>query len=119
MDKDNFFGMFGDDDWWKKGKSFNNFMSDTPPIDDDEFLDLANRNSYNLLTGKLTLEDCEAGIPMVHNPFKREPREIETIMQYFIETEEYEKCAILRDMLNSGEFLEETSGATASKPPRE
>ncbi len=118
MDRDSFFGMFGDDDWWKKGESWSP-MNDNPPLDDDDFVDLANRNSYKLLTGKLSLEDCEAGIPMVHNPFKRDPKEIETIMQYFVEVEEYEKCAVLRDMLNSGEFLEETSGATASKPPRE
>ena len=102
MDRDSFFGMFGDDDWWKKAGSWS--PSNEEPVSEEEFLDQSNHNSFNLLTGRLSMDDIEAGFGMVHNPFKRDPKEIEAIMQYFIDTEEYEKCAELRDILNSGEF---------------
>jgi len=89
-------------EWWK-GKWFTDFVKNKT-VSDEEFLDQSNRNSFNLLTGRLSMDDIEPGFGMVHNPFKKDPKEIEAIMQYFIETEEYEKCAELRDILDSGEF---------------
>jgi hypothetical protein len=90
-------------EWWK-GKWFTDYLKERS-MSDEEYLDQSNRNSYDLLTGKISMEDIQEGFGMVHNPFKRDPKEIEAIMHYFIETEEYEKCAVLRDMLNdSGEF---------------
>ena len=100
MDRDSFFEMFGDNDWWKNAS----YEITDNAVSEEEFLDQSNRNSFNLLTGRLSMDDIEAGFGMVHNPFKRDPKEIEAIMQYFIDTEEYEKCAELRDILNSGEF---------------
>jgi hypothetical protein len=119
MDRDDLFGMFGDMDW--NENSFNDFLREKKPMSDEEFLDVSNRNSFKLLTGTMCMDDITEGMGVVHNPFKRDPKEIEAIMQYFIETEEYEKCAVLRDMLakDSGEFLEDTPESTASEPPRE
>jgi hypothetical protein len=42
--------------------------------------------------------------------------ELQLMIDYFIETEEYEKCAKLRDILiGSGELLEDNSETTASR----
>ena len=85
------------DDWWK-GKWFTDFVKQKS-MTDEEFVDLSNRNSFALLTGDMSFDDIEEGMGLVHDPFKKDPKEIEGIMQYFIDTEEYEKCAVLRDMI--------------------
>jgi hypothetical protein len=76
---------------------------------DLKLLDMANRNTYMIVTGKKTLEDLlDTGEDQsfVCNPAEKINCEtLEGMMEYFVGTEEYEKCAVLRDMINnSGEF---------------
>ena len=76
-----------DDDWFLK-----NF--DLEPLDVEDLQDMANRNSYDILINRRKLSDIvDEGMALAHNPDKLIVSEIEKIMEYFIETEEYEKCA--------------------------
>jgi len=91
---------------------------------DMELLDMANRNTYMIVTGKKTLDDILETVEQatfVCNPAEEiDCDTLEGMMDYFIDTEEYEKCAVLRDIIDSsGELLEKNSGTTASGPPRE
>ena len=82
-----------DDDWFLK-----NF--DLEPLDVEDIQDMANRNSYDILINRRKLSDIvDEGMALAHNPEKLIASEIEKIMEYFIETEEYEKCAKLRDLI--------------------
>tara|TARA_R100001079_G_C4346093_1_gene109065 strand:+ start:242 stop:535 length:294 start_codon:yes stop_codon:yes gene_type:complete len=82
-----------DDDWFLK-----NF--DLEPLDVEDLQDMANRNSYDILINRRKLSDIvDEGMALAHNPDKLIVSEIEKIMEYFIETEEYEKCAKLRDLI--------------------
>ena len=82
-----------DDDWFLK-----NF--DLEPLDVEALQDMANRNSYDILINRRKLSDIvDEGMALAHNPEKLIASEIEKIMEYFIETEEYEKCAKLRDLI--------------------
>ena len=88
---DNWEGL--DDDWFLK-----NF--DLEPLDVEDLQDMANRNSYDILINRRKLSDIvDEGMALAHNPEKLIASEIEKIMEYFIETEEYEKCAKLRDLI--------------------
>ena len=82
-----------DDDWFLK-----NF--DLEPLDVEDLQDMANRNSYDILINRRKLSDIvDEGMALAHNPDKLIVSEIEKIMEYFIKTEEYEKCAKLRDLI--------------------
>tara|TARA_R110002020_G_scaffold139985_1_gene311173 strand:- start:86 stop:379 length:294 start_codon:yes stop_codon:yes gene_type:complete len=86
------------EDWWNEDWFVNNF--ELEPLDVEDIQDMANRNSYGILTGKRKLSDIvDEGMALAHNPDKLVVSEIENIMEYFIETEEYEKCAELRDLI--------------------
>ena len=75
----------------------------------DDFINKGIINSYKLITGETTLEDVldkastQSGCVSQHNPpiFFIEPEaeynneDLDTMIDYFITTEEYEKCAIL------------------------
>ena len=55
-------------------------------------LDTANRNSYAVLTGSIDMESLKDDeFMLVHNPFEPETEDLTGIMEYFIQTEEYEK----------------------------
>ena len=87
---------------------------------EEHLLALANNNSYLLVTGKKTLDeilDNRGEQSFVNMPDEEPDNETLTSMiDYFIETEEYEKCGVLRDIINSsGELLDENSGTTASE----
>ena len=66
-----------------------------------DMLDTANRNSFRIVTGRVQVEDIvETNVLFVHDPTgSANPEDITAMMEYFIETEEYEKCAELRDIL--------------------
>ena len=86
------------EDWWNNDWFVNNF--DREPLDVDDIQDMANRNSFDILTSRKKLEDIvDEGMALAHNPDKLVVSEIEKVMEYFIETEEYEKCAELRDLI--------------------
>jgi len=85
-----------------------------------EMLDEANRNSYAILTGGISMDKVtEEEFMLVHNPFSPEKEDLEGIMGYFIETEEYEKCAVIRDLIKAREshvgITKEKGKTTASR----
>ena len=85
-----------------------------------EMLDEANRNSYAILTGGISMDKVtEEEFMLVHNPFSPEKEDLEGIMGYFIETEEYEKCAVIRDLIEAREshvgITNEMGKTTASR----
>lgn len=87
---------------------------------DEELLCLANNNSYLLLTGQKTLKQIlnRRGDQSFVTMPDEDPgcNDIQQMIDYFIVTEEYEKCAKLRDILiGSGELLEDKSETTASR----
>ena len=108
MNRDDLFGNYGNDDWWK-GKWFKDYLN-TKTMTEEELVDIANRNTYALVTGQKTMEeifDAPGEHPFVSMPGEKvNNKDIEGMMDYFIGTEEYEKCAVLRDILSkdSGEF---------------
>jgi hypothetical protein len=64
---------------------------------DTEILEEAMNNAYQIVTGQFTFDeilerDDEACIPF---DIRTEGPDIEGMIEYFIETEEYEKCAEL------------------------
>ena len=86
------------EDWWNEDWFVNNF--DLEPLDVEDLQDMANRNSYDILINRRKLSDIvDEGMALAHTPGKLIVSEIENIMEYFIETEEYEKCAELRDLI--------------------
>ena len=69
---------------------------------DIEILDVSMNNAYRILTKKSTFDqllpsdDEEDGFWMPYRNFKNPlEEEIDGVIDYFIETEEYEKCAEL------------------------
>ena len=86
------------EDWWNEEWFAKNF--DLEPLGVEDLQDMANRNSYDILINRRKLSDIvDEGMALAHNPEKLVASEIEKIMEYFIETEEYEKCAKLRDLI--------------------
>ena len=64
---------------------------------DSEILDEAMNNAYAILTGKVTFEilmDIKEEVPLPYNIQVENP-DYDGMIEYFIETEEYEKCAEL------------------------
>tara|TARA_Y100000310_G_scaffold343404_1_gene450884 strand:- start:2371 stop:2619 length:249 start_codon:yes stop_codon:yes gene_type:complete len=69
---------------------------------DTEILDVSMNNAYRVLTKRTTLnqllpsDDDEDGFWMPYRNFKNpSEEEIDDVINYFIEIEEYEKCAEL------------------------
>ena len=69
---------------------------------DIEILEVSMNNAYRILTKRSTLDqlfpsdDEEDGFWMPYRNFKNPSKEeIDNVIDYFIETEEYEKCAEL------------------------
>ena len=58
---------------------------------DEELLHAAISNTYEYLTSDITHEDLPAGTWMLRRP--RRVATIDQLINYFTETEEYEKCA--------------------------
>ena len=74
---------------------------------EDEMLAFAYNNSYMMLTNKVTMDyvldasESEFGFVMAHNSHMGPTKmEYENMILFFIETEEYEKCAKLKVILN-------------------
>jgi len=81
-----------------------NEMSEIDKIEAERMLlDKAFRNSYLIITGKISFENIveETGSFLIaHNPQSNlEEDDLTNMMDYFTETEEYEKCAIIRDII--------------------
>ena len=73
-------------------------------LEDLELYNTAMENAYNVITGKISLDevyieieesDEELDFPLPFNPFLHEnisDEEVDHIIDHFIELEEYEKC---------------------------
>ena len=76
---------------------------------DNEGLDLAFENTYKILTGKFNIDNLASQgneiSYILYDPYKIEMNELtdmlNDIIDYFIETEEYEKCQELKNILDS------------------
>lgn len=74
-------------------------------------VETAFNNSFKLVTGRTTFQEILDGKTvkgtsalMAHNPDEEIPIEsLENMMYYFVDTEEYEKCAEIRDIINKRE----------------
>ena len=75
-------------------------------LEDLEFYNRAMENAYSIITKKKTIEDIYSDLedetvddyPLPFDPIKedgRTPDVIDIVMEYFINIEEYEKCAEL------------------------
>ena len=72
---------------------------------DTEILEEAMNNAYQIVTGKFTFEQLlektgEACIPF---DIRKEEPDLEGMIEYFIEIEEYEKCSELQKIINGKE----------------
>lgn len=73
-------------------------------LDDDYILDVAMRNSYDIIVNKLDAGEIlitDFGY-FVHNPAKPlKKEEVENMIYYFQSIEEYEKCIELKKIMES------------------
>tara|TARA_R110000868_G_scaffold310786_1_gene571942 strand:+ start:1346 stop:1681 length:336 start_codon:yes stop_codon:yes gene_type:complete len=103
---DDFEGLFDDlneDDYEYEG-SFDDEFSDL----DDKYYHEAFINSYDILTEKVTLDqliqknylESDGITTLIHDATAGPTKlELETILEYFEESEEYEKCAEIYKMI--------------------
>ena len=89
-----------------------NEMSEIDKIEAErKLLDTAFRNSYQIITGKISFENIieETGSFLIaHNPQSKIKRDdLINMIDYFIETEEYEKCGIIRDIIKKTDKQEQ------------
>jgi hypothetical protein len=68
---------------------------------DTEILDEAMNNAYDIVTGVKTFDHIMEHSDECALPFdiRSEQPDLEGMIEYFIETEEYEKCAVLKQLL--------------------
>ena len=68
----------------------------------EKFIDKGIVNTYDLITGKRKLEDIvqDSKLPIFFiNPEEDlDEEDLNTMIEYFVETEEYEKCAVLHKL---------------------
>ena len=69
---------------------------------DTEVLDEAMNNAYLIAIGEYTFEELleKTGEACVPFDARTEKPDLESMIEYFIETEEYEKCSILKNLIN-------------------
>lgn len=66
-------------------------------------LDLAFRNSFYVVTGSVPVEQIiqSKNSYLIHNPALPVTKEIiKKILEYFVKEEEYEKCLMLKEVMN-------------------
>ena len=73
--------------------SFEEYIDNNSSSDDDELLAAAISNTYEYLVSDIDLTDLPAGTWMLRRP--KRVATIDQLIEYFTETEEYEKCAEL------------------------
>ena len=72
-------------------------------LSDDELVDLAMNNAYAMLVGNKSIDellDEEEEMVLVPDPEISDEELSEDLIEYFITTEEYEKCAKIKDLMN-------------------
>tara|TARA_R110000744_G_scaffold57099_6_gene120212 strand:- start:2199 stop:2456 length:258 start_codon:yes stop_codon:yes gene_type:complete len=71
-------------------------------LKDIDLLDLAMNNAYNILIGDKSMEEVinqDSEIILLPDPEITDEELSEDLIEYFISTEEYEKCSEIRDMI--------------------
>tara|TARA_R100000908_G_C3651075_1_gene82810 strand:- start:19 stop:291 length:273 start_codon:yes stop_codon:yes gene_type:complete len=72
-------------------------------LSDDEMVDLAMNNAYAMLLGNKSINDLldeeDAEMVLVPDPEITDKELSEDLIEYFITTEEYEKCAKIKDLM--------------------
>tara|TARA_R100001244_G_scaffold119496_1_gene89110 strand:- start:109 stop:366 length:258 start_codon:yes stop_codon:yes gene_type:complete len=71
-------------------------------LKDIDLLDLAMNNAYNILIGDKSMEEVmnqDSEIILLPDPEISDEELSEDLIEYFITTEEYEKCSEIRDMI--------------------
>jgi len=92
-------------------ENFNNFFNNNlqNEITDEELARLANDNTFNILTGKVTIKELfnqDIDVPLLVDPsqeFLSNTTKIEILdgmIDYYVEMEEYEKCSKLVELKN-------------------
>ena len=65
----------------------------------DNFINTGIINSYKLMVGEKTIDEIieKSKLPIffIHPDEKYDNEDLDTMIEYFISTEEYEKCAVL------------------------
>ena len=68
----------------------------------DDFINTGIENSYRLIVGEKTMDELieKSKIPIffIHPEENYDNEDLDTMIDYFISTEEYEKCAILNKL---------------------
>ena len=73
--------------------NFEEYIDRRDGSEDEELLHAAISNTYEYLVSDITREDLPAGTWLLRRP--RRVATIDQLIEYFTETEEYEKCAEL------------------------
>jgi|TARA_R110001592_G_scaffold170302_1_gene407425 hypothetical protein len=72
-------------------------------LNDEELVDLAMNNAYAMLVGNKSIDDLlddQEEMVLVPDPEITDEELSEDLIEYFITTEEYEKCTKIRDLMN-------------------
>jgi len=68
----------------------------------DDFINNGIVNSYKLIVGEKTMDELveKSKIPVffIHPEENYDNEDLDTMIEYFISTEEYEKCAVLNKL---------------------
>ena len=73
--------------------SYEDYMDKNSVSDDDDLLSAAISNTYEYLVSDLERSELPSGTWMLRKP--RKIATLDQLIEYFTETEEYEKCAEL------------------------
>ena len=72
-------------------------------LSDEELVDLAMNNAYAMLVGNKSIDDLldddNKEMILVPDPDITDEELSEDLIEYFITTEEYEKCAKIKDLM--------------------
>tara|TARA_B100000767_G_scaffold94292_1_gene90653 strand:- start:84 stop:353 length:270 start_codon:yes stop_codon:yes gene_type:complete len=78
-------------------------------LNDDELVDLAMNNAYAMLVGNKSIDDLldeEEEMILVPDPEITDEELSEDLIEYFITTEEYEKCTKIKDLMNFRKMID-------------
>tara|TARA_Y100000592_G_scaffold91097_1_gene150627 strand:- start:275 stop:544 length:270 start_codon:yes stop_codon:yes gene_type:complete len=78
-------------------------------LSDEELVDLAMNNAYAMLIGNKSVDDLldeDNEMVLVPDPEITDEELSEDLIEYFITTEEYEKCAKIKDLMSFRKMID-------------
>ena len=87
-------------------------------LEDEELVDLAMNNAYAMLIGNKSIDDIldqEDEMVLIPDPEITDEELSEDLIEYFITTEEYEKCAKIKDLMTFRKILNNIINPTNAK----